>query len=227
MNLEVHMAPEQGTKMKSKTDPLEVELVFQVRDCTTCTFFFPKDRSKLPYGPYPAYDFDSNTPKTASPKGDPISFPWVKGTTSPPAFPDPEVMDGCRKAPIMTIGINPNLTAFAPGQTGAAWCYPDFTNNHGTDPFTKYAYYYRYRSVYQERFDLHYVEKYLLKEGQILASNAGVVVAADRASDDPSYSIKVRYDGDSQDTTINLLGELGQPRYVVLFDTHPPNNHFK
>ena len=43
-----------------------------------------------------------------------------------PTFPDAEVMDGCRKAPIMTIGINPNLTAFAPGSTGASWCYPSF-----------------------------------------------------------------------------------------------------
>ncbi len=221
------MAHDQATKMKSETDPLEVELVFQVRKCVTCTFFFPKDRSKLPYGPYPAYDFDSNTPKTESPNGNPISFPWVKGTTSPPAFPDPEVMDGCRKAPIMTIGINPNLTAFAPGQTGTSWCYPNFTSNGHTDPFTKYAYYYRYRSVYQERFDLKFVEKYLLSEGRIVAEKPGTVLSANRISEDPSYSVAIRYDGDANDTTINLHGELGQPRYVLLFNPTPPDNRFK
>lgn len=216
-----------SAKTQAGPDPLEVELVFQVRECHTCDFFFPKAPAAQPYGPYPSYDFDSNTPKTANPKGNPIAFPWVKGTTSPPSFPDPEVMDGCRKAPIMTIGINPNLTAFAPGQTGAAWCYPDFTSNKGTDAFTKYAYYYRYRSVYQERFDLKFVEKYLLPEGRIIATNSGDVIAADRLSDDPTYSIKLRYDGDQQDTEIKLPGELGQPRYVVLFDTRPPNNRFK
>jgi hypothetical protein len=223
------MAKHTATKKKAvaSADPLEVELVFQVRDCTTCTFFFPKDRSRLPYGPYPAYDFNSNTPKTASPKGNPISFPWVKGTTSPPAFPDPEVMDGCRKAPIMTIGINPNLTAFAPGETGTSWCYPNFTNKNGTDPFTKYAYYYRYRSVYQEHFDLKFVEKYLLSEGRIAAEKPGVIVSANRTSEDPSYPLVVRYDGDSQDTTIELHSELDQPRYVLLLNPMPPNNRFK
>jgi hypothetical protein len=50
-------------------------------------------------------------------------------------------MDGCRKAPIMTIGINPNLTAFAPGRAGASWCYPDFSDASGGDAATKYAYY--------------------------------------------------------------------------------------
>src|SRR6266849_6810194 len=138
------MSKKVTAKTQAGPDPLEVELVFQVRECHTCSFFFPKAPAPQPYGPYPSYDFDSNTPKTASPKGNPMAFPWVKGTTSPPSFPDPEVMDGCRKAPIMTIGINPNLTAFAPGQMGAAWCYPNFSDDQEADLWAKYAYYYRY-----------------------------------------------------------------------------------
>ena len=94
-------------------DPLEIELVFDVRPCGTCEFFWP-ERLPQPYGPYPTYDFTSNTPTEKEPEGTLNSFIWLKGTTRPPAFPDAEVMDGCRKAPIMTIGINPNLTAFAP-----------------------------------------------------------------------------------------------------------------
>src|SRR5262249_13202358 len=42
-------------------DPLEIELVYNVRSCGTCEFFWP-ERSPQPYGPYPTYDFTSNTP---------------------------------------------------------------------------------------------------------------------------------------------------------------------
>ena len=84
-------------------------------------------------------------------------------------------MDGCRKAPIMTIGINPNLTAFAPGKTGAS-CgairafrarttstpgRSTLTTTTGTDRCT--------RSI----FDLKFIESFLLPEGSIRAANAG------------------------------------------------------
>jgi hypothetical protein len=212
---------------KPTRDPLEIELVFNVRPCGTCGFFWPPASARQPYGPYSSYDFDSNTPTTNVPHGDPSSYAWLKGTTRAPSFPDAEVMDGCRKAPIMTIGINPNLTAFAPGQTGASWCYPSFSSDNGTDSWTKYAYYYRYRSVYQERFDLRFAERFLLPEGRVTAAKAGVVVSAQRASDAPSYAVKVRYDGEAQDTSIDLRGEVGAPPCVLLFDPVPPHNRFK
>jgi hypothetical protein len=127
-------------------------------------------------------------------------------------------MDGCRKAPIMTIGINPNLTAFAPGKTGASWCYPSFSSGSGADSWAKYAYYYRYRSVYQEHCDLKFVEQFLLPEGQVRAAKPGVVIAFPRASDDPAYDLRVHYDGEANPTSIHLPGKLGEPRYVVLVD---------
>jgi hypothetical protein len=129
-------------------------------------------------------------------------------------------MDGCRKAPIMTIGINPNLTAFAPGQTGASWCYPSFSGADRTDSWTKYAYYYRYRSVYQEHFDLKFIESYLLPEGSVRAAKAGVLLQFPRASDDPSYEIRLQYDGDQSPTALHLPGKPGEPRYVVLVDAN-------
>jgi hypothetical protein len=208
-------------------DPLEVELVFNVRPCGTCSFFWPQDPAQQPYGPYPTYDFDSNTPTENTPDANAASFVWLSGTTRPPAFPDPEIMDGCRKAPIMTIGINPNLTTFSPGRTGTSWCYPSFSSDNGTDAWTKYAYYYRYRSVYQEHFDLQFVEQFLLEESRIVAEKSGTVVSAQRLSDAPSYDVRVRYDGDAQDTVISLPGQLGQPRYVLLFDPEGPNNRFQ
>ena len=168
--------PPRQRKPAASTDPLEVELVFNVRVCGTCRFFWPTKSSEQPYGPYPAYDFVDNTPALATSANNAVSFPWLKGTTRPPAFPDAEVMDGCRKAPIMTIGINPNLTAFLPGQMGASWCYPSFASTGGTDSWTKYAYYYRYRSVYQERFDLAFAKGFMSPLGRILAQGRAAAV---------------------------------------------------
>lgn len=209
-------------------DPIEIDLVYNVRACGTCTFFWPKDPKQQPYGPFPAFDFDSNMPTENKPDSDKVtSFPWVDGTTREEAFPNGEIMDGCRKAPIMTIGINPNLTAFAPGQQGTSWVYPSFTSDNGTDAWTKYAYYYRYRSVYQEHFDLDKVKQYLLPEGQIMAEKGGTLHSAQRTSESPNYDIEVLYDGDSEPTKISLQRELGSPRYVVLYNHFPPNNRFE
>ena len=154
-------------------DPLEVQLVFQVRSCGSCGFFWPQKKNQQPYGPYTAFDFDVNVPYAASPGEGSSPQRWVTGRTRPPAFPNGEVIDGCRKAPIMTIGINPNLTAFAPGQKGASWAYPDFSSDNGTDAWTKYAWYYRYRTVYQETLSLDFVKRFVLPEGQVVASAAG------------------------------------------------------
>jgi hypothetical protein len=211
---------------KTTGDPLEVELVFNVRPCGTCNFFWPGEPSKQPYGPYPAYDFDVNTPVTHSP-GAGSTFAWVNGTTRSGCFPDAEIMDGCRKAPIMTIGINPNLTAFLPGSMGATWCYPSFSSDHGTDSWTKYAYYYRYRSIYQERFNLHFAEQFFDTRERIVAAKSGMIISADRPTDAPEFVLKVQYDGETSDTAIVVPNKLGEPRYVLLFDVNPPHNRFQ
>jgi hypothetical protein len=218
--------PPRQSKPQPPKDPLEIELVYNLRPCGTCNFFWPEDTAQQPYGPYPSYDFDSNTPQEKAPEGNTSSFVWLQGTTRAPTFPDAEIMDGCRKAPIMTIGINPNLTAFAPGKTGASWCYPSFSSLDGTDSWTKYAYYYRYRSVYQEHFYLKFVEQFLLPEGQIKAAKSGVMLYAPRTSDAPAYEIRVQYDGDASPTAIHLPGQLGESQYVVLVDSSAPYNRF-
>ena len=80
-------------------------------------------------------------------------FAWVWSATTAPAFPDPAILAGCRKAPIMTVGINPNLTAVAPGRQGAEWAYPSFIGSDA-DRLARYASDYRYRTVFQERLTL-------------------------------------------------------------------------
>jgi hypothetical protein len=209
--------PRQNTPPAPK-DPLEIDLVYNLRPCGTCDFFWPENQSTQPYGPYPTYDFDQNFPKENAPAPGASSFVWIDGSTQPPCFPEPEVMDGCRKAPIMTIGINPNLTAFGPGTTGASWCYPSFSSSAGTDAYAKYAYYYRYRSVYQEHFALNFFEGQLVKGSEVEAQKAGVVKGYTRADDSPAFDIQVLYDGESTPAAIHLAGTLGGPQYVVLFN---------
>jgi len=215
--------PPRQAQPNAPQDPLEIELVYNVRPCGTCNFFWPEDSATQPYGPYSSYDFSSQFPAGNGPNGSAGSFVWIQAVTRPPSFPAAEIMDGCRKAPIMTIGINPNLTAFGPGQTGASWCYPSFSGANGTDPSAKYAYYYRYRSVYQEHFDLTFSEKYLLPAGQIKAAKPGVMQSFVRASDAPAYNMEVKYDGDASATAMHLPGQVGQAPYVVLFNS---GDHF-
>jgi hypothetical protein len=200
--------------------PLEVALVGSVRACRTCTFFWPTGGAPQPYGPYPRFDVPFAELTQPDPGSDQVSFPWRVGTTGPAGFPMPEVMDGCRKAPIMTIGINPNLTAFAPGPTGAAWAYPHFTGDGQADEWAKYAAYYRYRSIYQERFDPAFVRPYLAADGRVTAPRDGELLSADRPTDSPSFTLSVRYDGDSAPTPIPLAGTPGGPRWVVLVAPH-------
>ena len=155
-------------------------------------------------------------------------------------FPNGEVMDGCRKAPIMTIGINPNMTAFSPGRTGTSWAYPDFSDDDDTSGNAKYAYYYRYRNVYQERFDFDTITKYLLNDSrvvakksltatadQVIAAKDGHIVSANREDAGPTFDLVIKYDGEDDDVTITLQRDKGKPRYVLLFDREEPDNVFK
>ncbi|HZN14430.1 MAG TPA: hypothetical protein VFB78_09205 [Acidimicrobiales bacterium] len=207
--------------------PIEVDLVFNVTSCGTCDFFWPAAPGHQIYGPYPSFDITMTPPPPKDPPASTPAFVWAQGTTGPAAYPTPGLLDGCRKAPIMTVGINPNLTAFAPGRAGTSWCYPSFASDASADLFTKYAYYFRYRSVFQERFDFDWVQQFLLPLPRIVAHKDGSVVSALRPTDAPSYELHVRYDGDSVDTIYRLEHELGTPRWVVLFDSHGATSAFK
>lgn len=231
--------PTRQLKPIKTDDPIEVALVYNVRPCGTCKFFWPDNPNDQSYGPYPTYDFLTNFPKGNEPKGTPEAYPWMKVKTQEQGFPNGEVMDGCRKTPIMTIGINPNMTAFAPGRKGTSWAYPLFSDDDHTNAFAKYAYYYRYRNVYQERFDFDVVKKYLLKdsqitatksmtvtEDQIIAAKNGKIKSADRPGAGPTFDLVVTYEG-GEEVTITLERDKGAPRYVLLFDKEGETSEFK
>jgi hypothetical protein len=222
------VAPAKRRKTPMKTDaPLEIALALNVSQCGTCAFFWPPRPTDQPYGPYTAY----TAPPAAAQGNDPApnvdTFEWIEAVSTAASFPDPAILAGCRKAPIMTVGINPNLTAVAPGRTGAAWAYPSFLGRDA-DQFARYAAYYRYRTVFQERLDLDAIRDFLDPDSHVVAPRPGVVTdRTQRTSSSASYDLVVRYDGDNHDTTIPLHGAPGGAQWVLLFDVHGRRSHFK
>jgi len=118
-------------------DPPEIGLVAAVKGCRTCGWFW---RGTPPYGPYPAYDWNQQFPcavlhaQKPLPEAE-IGNPWMTADLVGAGFPDPALMRGCRKAPIMTVGINPNMAAWSAGPKSAPVIYPGFKdlvdrNNH-------------------------------------------------------------------------------------------------
>lgn len=77
--------------------PTEVRLVQEVRSCTKCAVF----GSDTPYGPFMHVQAAVGAEVTAAGA--------VPATITAFKPPEPAALHGCRKAPIMLVGINPNL----------------------------------------------------------------------------------------------------------------------
>jgi len=176
--------------------PLEVELVAGVKKCETCKWFWGDDK---PYGPYPSYDFTKKFPQEVlvgyDDKNDkPIK--WMNAKTKGLKFIEPAVMSGCRKAPIMTIGINPNLTAFRPGPVTDTWAYPEFADE------ASYAYYYRHRTIYQESFSDDFLSQHLSKNEKdiVRAKDDGGVIYSNRSNTSRWMMITLEYKDKTQET---------------------------
>ena len=113
---------------KSTELPIEVAMVEQVKNCTDCQWFWGAIQ---PYGPFPAYDWQQEEYPNAVKHGPPSSDGdkpvfWCKVEQTGAQAVEPAILRGCRKAPIMTIGINPNMTGFFAGAKSASWVYPWF-----------------------------------------------------------------------------------------------------
>lgn len=118
--------------------PTEVELVYEVMPCNAlrtsqeplgqphpCTYF-------RKWGTYHSFDYKADGPPPTPGISQPIIY-------SGRAAVLPEVLSGCRKAPILAVGINPNLPGWFAAKRGAL--------NPLFDDYKQYAHYFRYRAV--------------------------------------------------------------------------------
>ena len=118
--------------------PTEVELIYEVMPCNSmrCSQEPGKTKPACNYfrkwGTYHSYDYTIDGPPP-SPHIVQDSVYLGKATLLP------EVLTGCRKSPIMAVGINPNLPAFWKNKRNSV--YPLF------DDYKQYAHYFRYRAT--------------------------------------------------------------------------------
>ena len=123
--------------------PTEVELAFELMPCNAQrTTYGPQDPAHpgaahacsyfQKWGTYHSYDYEKDGPP---PGRSLVQRRKYVGR----ARLVPEMLSGCRKAPIMAVGINPNVPAFWPATRNAIM--PLF------DDTRQYAHYFRYRGV--------------------------------------------------------------------------------
>ena len=151
--------------------PIEVAMVERVKNCDACQWFWG---GIPPYGPFPAYDWqDEEFPQAIRqgprPSDDNKPVLWCKVEQTGARTVEPAVLRGCRKAPIMTIGINPNMTAYFAGEAATSWTYPWFSREQ------TYAYYYRHATIYQESFPLDALKDCIIPGTEIFAEDSGTL----------------------------------------------------
>jgi hypothetical protein len=118
--------------------PTEVELVYEVMPCNALRTAQEPGRRPHPcsyfrrWGRYHSYDYAAEGP----PPQPGIAQESVYVGRGPLV---PEMLSGCRKAPILAVGINPNLPGWWPATR--SWVNPLF------DDYQQYAHYFRYRAI--------------------------------------------------------------------------------
>ncbi len=195
--------------MKNQT--LEVNLVKQVRECKTCQWFWG---GVPPYGNFPVYDWNEDFPEEVRNQVQTtkdVVKPAMKGRACGQGQIDAGIMHGCRKAPIMTVGINPNMTSYFPSSTGARWSYPNFSKN------TRYAYYYRHHNVYQESLDIDFIKNNVVEGSAIVAEKDGWLLGADRCSDHRWLLLTIQYEDEDEPQKIEVAW-TDNLRFVVFAD---------
>lgn len=118
--------------------PTEVQLALEVMPCQAMRRVYESAETPHPcayfgeWGSYHSFDY-----ATAGPPAGPgiVQDVIYAGKTALV----PEILSGCRKAPIMSVGINPNLPGYWPFTRNAV--------NPLFEDFLQYAHYFRYRSI--------------------------------------------------------------------------------
>lgn len=182
----------------------EVDIVGDIIGCRACKWFW----DNLPYGPYPAYDFGDQFPTKIREEAGEQATLCCTSAGLQQVMPVP--LSGCRKAPIMTIGINPNLTAFWPGVKSGSWCYPFLRDD------AQYAYYYRHHRLCQESMPEDFIAQNVSDKGQVIAKDAGYIKRAQRPLTGRRMTLTIQYEelGETEETF-----EWGPDRhFVMLYD---------
>ncbi|MEI7606117.1 MAG: hypothetical protein WCJ64_01910 [Rhodospirillaceae bacterium] len=195
--------------------PVEVRLAGEVKTCTRCSWFW---QGTPPYGPYPGFDWNCDFPRevihTERQPGEgewPQPKRWLEGVLTGAKLVQPGVMHGCRMAPVMTMGINPNMTAWFASSGGAGWLYPWFASD------ARYAYYYRHFTLYQESLTKEYVRANIDPAKRLLAEADGEVIKAERGAAHNYMELTVRYQGRAADT-VHEIPFTPEERWVILCD---------
>lgn len=191
--------------------PLEVKLVKEVRTCRTCKWFWG---GVPPYGNFPVFDWNEDFPeeiRSQKQTTETITKPALKGKACGQGQVDPGIMHGCRKAPIMTVGINPNMTSYFPSSSGARWSYPNFSNE------ARYAYYYRHHNVYQESLATDFIKDNVIEGSEIIAEKNGWLIGSSRSSDHRWLLLNIQYENENDPVEIEVAWTAEQ-RFVVFVD---------
>jgi cytosine/adenosine deaminase-related metal-dependent hydrolase len=118
--------------------PTEVQLALEVMPCQAMRRVYEPAGTPHPcayfgeWGSYHSFDYAGAGP----PAGPGIVQDVVYAGKTALV---PEILSGCRKAPILSVGINPNLPGFWPFTRNAV--------NPLFEDFLQYAHYFRYRSI--------------------------------------------------------------------------------
>jgi hypothetical protein len=96
------------------------------------------------FGPFHAYDVDDEE-SLIEPEG------YLKAFYVGERYQIPEILSGCRKAPLMSIGLNPNLRAV----TQPYRIYPYFDN------IQQYANHFRYRTTFKYRVEQTFYDDHI------------------------------------------------------------------
>lgn len=192
---------------------LEVRLVDEARKCRACQWFWG---AEPPYGDFPVYDWKEDCPEAVRDQKQTTDYiankPFIKVKACGQGQVDPGIMHGCRKAPIMTVGINPNMTAYFASNAGAVWAYPNFSND------ARYAYYYRHHNVYQESLGLDFIKRNIGKGTEIIAEQDGWLISANRCANHRWVVLTLEYvDGSRKELEVAWTDKL---RFVVLVNAN-------
>ncbi|MEM0999620.1 MAG: hypothetical protein AAGN35_21360 [Bacteroidota bacterium] len=204
--------------------PPEVKLLKDIVASDWYRYFgHPPTRS----GPFPAYNWTEDYPpamrEASGYSGPPVD--WMEGIAQAPAPQRPELMDGCRKAPIMALGLNPHAGTRQSDFGVTSPAYPQFRDADGNLQFNRYAYYSRYKTFYEAVFERGFTEENLAPESAFRAEKSGWVLSAERrgtadGTHDRIVDIKILYDND--DHTRNLSFRVpSDQHFALLFEPMP------